>query len=103
MNDIIIARKLISIKDSANKRKIPFNMSFSKVKQLMTRKTCYYTGVKFDGHYVRSFDRVDNNLGYIDTNVVACTVQINGFKANLTIKAINMLTKKINTFIEKQK
>ena len=104
MNDIKIARKLISTKDSANKRGFKFDISFRKMKQLMLRKTCYYTGVKFDNHTnIRSIDRVDSSIGYIDSNIIVCTSIVNSFKSNLSPKEINMMVKRINEFTEKQK
>jgi hypothetical protein len=60
-------------------------------------KTCYYTGVTFteDGPNARSFDRIDSDKGYIEGNVVACTVDINGKKSNLTIDEIACLYNKL--------
>lgn len=95
MTDIKVAKKLTSIHSSANSRGIEFDLSFKKVKQLLTRKTCYYTGVKFNNQYKRSFDRVDNTRGYVDDNVVACTTQINESKRDLTMKEIKLLYLKV--------
>jgi hypothetical protein len=103
MKDLTIAKKMISIKHSAGSRGISFDMTFRKVKQLMTRKTCYYTGVTFGGENIRSFDRVDNDKGYIDSNVVACTTHINSLKGHLTRKDIKNLNKRLERFLEKQK
>jgi hypothetical protein len=103
MKDLAVAKKMISIKHSAGHRGISFDMSFRKVKQLMTRKTCYYTGVTFGGENVRSFDRVDNNVGYIDSNVVACTTHINSLKGHLSIRDIRNLNKRLERFLEKNK
>lgn len=102
MNDLEIARKLLRTSQSAKERQIVFNVSFKKMKQLMTRKTCYYTGVKFNNSSrKRSIDRVDNDKGYIDSNVVVCTTAINQLKSNLTIKEINNLHKSVNGFLNK--
>jgi hypothetical protein len=96
MNDLAIAKKLCALHSSANSRDIEFNLSFKKLKQLMTRKTCFYTGVRFDKKdNPMSIDRVDNTRGYVDDNVVACTVAVNQIKANLTIAQIEMLHKKV--------
>jgi hypothetical protein len=97
MKDIEIADKLCRICSSAKNRNIPFDMSFNKVKQLLQAKKCYYTGevltriVNDDNEL--SFDRIDNEKGYIDTNVVACSKRFNSIKSNLTVKEIEALYK----------
>ncbi len=86
--DLRIAKKLCSLSSSAASRGIAFNLSFKRLKELLTTKNCYYTGVPFvTGHpqNQRTLDRINNDLGYIDSNVIACTKQINNRKANLTI------------------
>ena len=101
MDDLKIAKKMVRTSSSARDRGIPFKISYKKMKQLMTRKTCYYTGVVFDKENPRSIDRVDNDKGYVDSNVVACTIAINGFKSNFTVKEIKGLNSKIQLFLNK--
>lgn len=102
MDDLQIAKKIVRTSESAKDRGYKFNISFRKMKQLMTRKTCFYTGVTFDEKdNKRSIDRVDNEIGYIDSNVVVCTIKINNLKNDLTIKEINGLYKKVNSFLNK--
>ena len=97
LTDIEIAKKMINIHQSAMDRKIEFNLSFEYVKRMLGFKTCYYTGVTFtdDGPNARSFDRIDSDKGYIEGNVVACTIDINGKKSNLTIDEIACLYNKL--------
>ena len=78
-------------------RKLEFNLSFESVKTLLKFQTCYYTGRKFDneGPYSRSIDRIDSSKGYIEGNVVSCTVDINGKKSNLSDEEIELLYNKI--------
>jgi hypothetical protein len=97
VTDLDVANKLIKLYQSAKDRNIEFDLTLKKVRQLLQVKTCYYTGVEFDetGPRARSIDRVDSNLGYVDDNVVACTVDINGKKANLTNEEIEMLYTKL--------
>ena len=97
VTDLDVANKLIKLHQSAKDRNIEFNLSLKKVRQLLQVKTCYYTGVEFEetGQLARSIDRVDSTLGYVDDNVVACTVDINGKKANLTNEEIEMLYTKL--------
>ena len=95
--DVEVAKKLLNIYQSAMDRKLEFNLSFESVKTLLKFPTCYYTGRKFDneGPYARSIDRIDSAKGYIEGNVVSCTVDINGKKSNLSDEEIELLYNKI--------
>lgn len=96
-SDVEVAKKLLNIYQSAMDRKLEFNLSFESVKTLLKFQTCYYTGRKFDneGPYSRSIDRIDSSKGYIEGNVVSCTVDINGKKSNLSDEEIELLYNKI--------
>jgi hypothetical protein len=98
--DIEVARKMIKIYQSAVDRKLEFNLSFATVKKLLSYKTCYYTNREFvedreNSPFARSFDRIDSNKGYVEGNVVACTVDINGKKSNLSLEEIETLYNKL--------
>jgi hypothetical protein len=97
ISDVEVAKKLVNIHSSAQSRNLEFNLTFEYVKKLLEYTTCYYTNIQFteDGIYARSFDRVDNDKGYVVGNVVACTVDINGKKNNLSIEEIVCLYKKL--------
>jgi hypothetical protein len=99
LSDIDVASKLLNLRNSASTRNIEFDLSFNKVKQVMNTKKCFYTGVKLiqgnknnlNDYNVLSFDRVDNNIGYIDSNVVACSQGFNKIKGNMTVTQIKQL------------
>lgn len=97
VTDLEVAKKLININQSAMDRNIEFNLSFEYVKKMLEYKTCYYTNVTFteDGGTARSFDRIDSDKGYVEGNVVACTIDINGKKSNLTFDEIACLYNKL--------
>ena len=84
VSDLEVAKKMLKIFQSAADRKLEFNLSFESVKKLLSYQTCYYTNKKFEeeGSMARSFDRIDSSKGYVEGNVVACTVDINGKKSN---------------------
>lgn len=91
---------MIKIYQSAVDRKLEFNLSFATVKKLLSYKTCYYTNREFvedreNSPFARSFDRIDSNKGYVEGNVVACTVDINGKKSNLSLEEIETLYNKL--------
>lgn len=96
-SDVEVAKKLLNIHQSAMDRKLEFNLSFESVKTLLKFQTCYYTGRRFeqDGPYSRSIDRIDSSKGYVEGNVVSCTVDINGKKSNLSDEEIELLYTKI--------
>ena len=104
LTDLEVARKMIKIFQSAQDRKLHFDLSFKTVKTLLTYSSCYYTGKKFeeDGPYARSFDRIDSDKGYVEENVVACTIDINSKKNNLTFEEIELLYNKLVTFKKEQ-
>ena len=64
---------------------------------MLEYKTCYYTNKIFteDGPNARSFDRIDSDKGYIEGNVVACTIDINGKKSNLSFEEISCIYLKL--------
>jgi len=95
--DLEVAKKLLKIHQSAVDRKIEFNLSLEFVRKLLSYEKCYYTNRKFeeDGIYARSFDRVDSARGYLEDNVVACTVDINTKKSNLSLDEIEILYRKL--------
>ena len=97
ISDVEVAKKLVNIHSSAQSRNLEFNLTFEYVKKLLEYTTCFYTNIQFteDGPHARSFDRLDNDKGYVIGNVVACTVDINGKKNNLTIEEIICLHKKL--------
>lgn len=96
--DIKAANKLLHLKSSAEGRGLPFTLSFNKVKRLLKQKRCFFTGAEFvtgDKDLARTIDRVDNDLGYTDANVVACIAAVNRIKDNMPIATIKILYKGI--------
>lgn len=104
VSDLEVARKMIKIYQSAADRKLDFDLSLETVRKLLTYKTCYYTNREFDeeGAFSRSFDRVDSSKGYVEGNVVSCTVDINGKKSNLTFDEIAALYHKLKPSLSEE-
>jgi hypothetical protein len=69
---------------------------------MMEQKKCFYTGRQFEakGDFSLSIDRIDNKLGYIEGNVVACTVEINRKKTDITLEEIEMIYKSFEPFCD---
>lgn len=95
LSDLEVAKKMLKIYQSAVDRKLEFDLSFDTVRSLLEEPTCYYTKKPFEetGNFARSFDRVNSDLGYVEGNVVACTVDINSKKSNLSFEEIEILYK----------
>lgn len=93
LTDLDVAKKMLNLKQSADSRNIKFDLSFITLKKMMEQKKCFYTGRQFDakGDFSLSIDRIDNKLGYIEGNVVACTVEINRKKTDITLEEIEMI------------
>ena len=88
--DLILAKKYISNYSSAKARGHDFNLSFSEFKSLKQRKKCFYTGITLTDES-RSLDRIDNSIGYVKGNVVACHTTVNQLKSMVEDKT-NLLT-----------
>ncbi len=97
LTDLEVAKKMLNLKQSADSRNIKFDLSFATLKELMEQKNCFYTGraLESKGDFSLSIDRIDNGLGYVEGNVVACTVDINRKKTDITIEEIEMIHKAI--------
>lgn len=104
MSDLDVAKKMLKIFQSAVDRGLEFDLGFETVKSLLLYNTCFYTGKNFEeeGIYARSFDRIDSNLGYVEGNVVACTVDINQKKANLSFDEIELLYNKLSEILKEK-
>lgn len=98
MTDLDIAQRLVRTEHSARARGKDFDISFTKMKSLLTAKKCYISGRSLQSHdptapdYL-TIERLDNDKGYVEDNVVACSKVMNGKKGDLTVQEITMLYK----------
>ena len=92
VTDIMVAKKFTSLMSSAASRDIEFNLKLTTVKKLLKTTNCYFTGVPMNliqnDPNMRSIDRLDNELGYVEGNVVACCARVNQIKGGLTLLEI---------------
>ena len=72
---------------SARDRGIPFDLTVIDVRRLMSRKTCFYTGARFNDFGAPeknglnwTIDRKDSTKGYTKDNCVACCSLANNLK-----------------------
>jgi hypothetical protein len=82
----------------AFKRSYDFTLSEQRFKHLVTMEPCYYCGIRKIGEVI-GVDRVDNNIGYIDKNCVACCAICNQMKLDyhplFLIEKCRMITNNI--------
>lgn len=91
MTDLKVAQKYISLSTNANSRKLEFSLTLNHVRKLLTAKKCYFTGAVFTDSVKRTVDRLDASKGYTIENTVACTLEFNQKKNNLTAEEIKMM------------
>jgi hypothetical protein len=100
ITDLDVAKKLLAIKSSADSRGIQFDLSLKMVRKLLNAKKCFISGVVMNriagDENQLTFDRLDNSRGYVDDNVVACSLKMNRLKGDLTVEDITQLYLAIN-------
>lgn len=88
--DLYAAKHLVWKAENAKKRGIEFNLTIASMKNLLSAKRCYYTGILLtkssgkEGEELRlsdfTIDRIDGSKGYVKGNVVACCHAANQMK-----------------------
>lgn len=87
--DLYVAQKLGQKAHNAHQRGIEFDLSFQSMKNLLSSKKCYYTGLPLTRprHMEEllatdlTIDRIDASKGYVKGNVVACCHAANQVKS----------------------
>lgn len=85
--DLALAKRYMSTRENAKKRKIPFDLSLKKAAELLSETRCAVTGKLFTSKggmdaTSLSFERIDASVGYVDDNVIAVTNKVNSFKGS---------------------
>jgi|SRR5437870_1513405 len=97
--ELYCAKHLVWKSENAKKRGIEFTLSFTSMKNLMSSKRCYYTGLpltKSDGSGEMrlsdaTIDRIDGSKGYVAGNVVACCHGANQMKGQFEAMGVQGL------------
>lgn len=82
--DAQVAIKYYRLYKSAVRRGLEFDLTFTDMKRLLRKTHCEYTGALFvEGcnEYKATFERVDENKGYVKGNVKMITHKANQFKS----------------------
>lgn len=80
--DIVVATKYTNKFSNAMQRGLEFNLSLTSFKNMMRAKKCALTGLPVNLGNI-SVDRLDNKIGYVKGNVVACHKDVNHIKGIL--------------------
>lgn len=80
--ELYVANKYRQVHRSAKSRGKEFTLTLADVRRLIKRKTCAYTGVKFEktGDNILTFERVNSDIGYTKQNVIAVSLFANKLK-----------------------
>lgn len=98
--DLYVARKLSKKASNARERGIGFSMTFASMKNLLSAKRCYYTGVLlelpksgqvYQAPNALTIDRIDSSKPYEAGNVVACCNAFNNMKGQAEAAGIEGL------------
>lgn len=92
--------RLSAIKSSAQTRGKSWNITDELAKELMT-SPCHYCGLIDMNIRVNGIDRVNNDIGYENGNVVPCCKLCNYFKKNYTVDEFLAHAKRITEYQEK--
>lgn len=94
--DLKIAHKLVGLSHRCKDKDIEFDLTFSFLKNKYSRKTCEYTGLRFDNNNnKRSLERINSNKGYTEDNVLIVIERINQAKSDFTEKELESILKAI--------
>lgn len=81
----LLLRKYLGVlKNNPRRKKLGFSLTVTDLRKIYLRKTCYYTGIKFNSKDILlspTLDRIDSTKGYVRGNVVLCTNWANQFKS----------------------
>lgn len=92
------------LKQSAQKRNIPFNLTMSDLNNLSFPITCPILGIPLvfnngtpqDNSY--SVDRIDSSKGYTKDNIVVVSYRANKLKSNATLMEMKQLVEFYETY-----
>lgn len=94
MKMVKLARCYVSKANQAKERGIEFDLSINTFFNLKKQTHCFYTGDKFNENNVLTLERIDNNKGYVDGNVIAVTAEANRMKSGYNIQELAELREK---------
>lgn len=89
IDNLELAKCFVTKAENSKKRGIEFNMSLANFANLKAQTHCAYSGLPFNDHSEFSFERIDNEVGYIDGNVIPVLRSINSARGSYTLENID--------------
>lgn len=83
--EVTIAGRLVSTFNSADRRGKDFNLTLQYIANIIAQDRCAYSGEKFDNsdeNEKMTLERFDNNLGYVEGNVIPVKKKYNNARAD---------------------
>lgn len=96
--------KFILTSKSANSRGLDFDLTVRDVNNLCEQKYCAYSGEKFSkskGPDSLTFERINNDKGYVRGNVVAVKTKYNVFRGNKSLEELKLCCRDPYLYYEK--
>jgi hypothetical protein len=93
--DEAVANFYIKKINEAKRRNIEFSISLYSFMEIVKAKQCYYTGYVYKCNAEKSLDRLDNDKGYVEGNVVSCLSSFNTAKDDLTLDEIQSIYRRM--------
>lgn len=80
LNKFYFANRVATMQKRSKSKGLTCDITEKDVARLKAEKVCYYTGAVMSPRN-STFDRVDNHIGYMNGNVVMCTMSANQLKS----------------------
>lgn len=88
MQMIQIAECYVNKSKNARQRKLEFSLSMSTFANIKLQTHCAYSGLPFTDEDELSLERLNNDLGYIDGNVVPVIRRLNTLRSNFSVEEL---------------
>lgn len=91
MNSVELAQNYVAKATNAKKRNKEFTLSLISYANIKNQKFCAYSGIKFnDSTNIMSLERINNDVGYVDGNVIPVLYTLNNVRGDLDLQSIKL-------------
>lgn len=96
MFNVAVAEAYISKYQNAKSRGKEFSLSLIVFANIKAQTHCAYSGIKFSNNNPMSFERLDNNIGYVDGNVIPVIRRFNTIRGCMSLDEIKSKINQLN-------
>lgn len=91
MNSVELAQNYVAKATNAKKRNKEFTLSLISYANIKNQKFCAYSGIEFnDSTNIMSLERINNDVGYVDGNVIPVLYTLNNIRGDLDLQNIKL-------------